>query len=222
MSRRHLTLLLLAAFAGGAAMQALLHQLTPAHAGDPVDGPKTVAASSFVLNDAAGKPRAKLAFDEAGSPNLWLADKSGKWYPQLADVDAIARDKAAAVALRAAIKKLLASPEHDAPKVKVEHILIAFRGAPRIQGVTRSLEEAERLTARLLKQIQAGADFGALRKKYSDDPGPGIYPMSKDNRQRMVPHFGNVAWRLKVGEVGVAPHDRQKSPFGFHIIKRVE
>jgi parvulin-like peptidyl-prolyl isomerase len=37
----------------------------------------------------------------------------------------------------------------------------------------------------------------------------------------MVPGFGDVGWRLKVGEVGVAPNHSIDSPFGWHIIKRL-
>ncbi|MGE0552335.1 MAG: peptidylprolyl isomerase [Gemmatimonadales bacterium] len=48
-------------------------------------------------------------------------------------------------------------------------------------------------------------------------PGPDYYP-----RQGMAPAFGDVGWRLQVGQIGVAPFDPDKSPFGWHIIKRVE
>ena len=41
-------------------------------------------------------------------------------------------------------------------------------------------------------------------------------------RSGMVPAFGNVGWRLDVGEVGVAAHHRSDSPYGFHVIKRLE
>lgn len=38
----------------------------------------------------------------------------------------------------------------------------------------------------------------------------------------MVPGFGNVGWRLQPGEIGVAPYDAKKSPYGWHIIKRLK
>jgi parvulin-like peptidyl-prolyl isomerase len=41
-------------------------------------------------------------------------------------------------------------------------------------------------------------------------------------RTGMVPAFGNVGFPLKVGEVGMAEHDARNSPYGWHIIKRVE
>ena len=60
--------------------------------------------------------------------------------------------------------------------------------------------------------------MAALMKEYSEDPG------SKDNARvydvtpdaPMVEPFKNLSLRLKVGEAGLV-----KSPFGWHVIKRV-
>jgi len=41
-------------------------------------------------------------------------------------------------------------------------------------------------------------------------------------RDEMAPAFGDVGFALKVGEVGMAPYDKTKSPFGIHIIKRLQ
>lgn len=120
-----------------------------------------------------------------------------------------------------AIADLKAKPEHQDDQVKVQHILISFQGAPRMSGVTRSKEEAEKLSADVFQEIQGGADFDQLVKKHTNDSHPGIYPMTKGSRSQMVKGFGDVAWRLKVGEVGIAPHDASASPFGWHIIKRL-
>jgi hypothetical protein len=38
----------------------------------------------------------------------------------------------------------------------------------------------------------------------------------------MIPAFGNVGFALKVGEIGIASYDEQSSPYGWHIIKRLE
>jgi hypothetical protein len=122
----------------------------------------------------------------------------------------------------AAIASLEARPEHSADTIEVEHVLIAFQGAPRISGVTRSLDDAKKLAEDVWKQATSGADFSALRKQHSNDSGPGVYPMSKASRSGMVPGFGNVGWRLQVGEIGVAPYDKTKSPYGYHVIKRLK
>jgi hypothetical protein len=38
----------------------------------------------------------------------------------------------------------------------------------------------------------------------------------------MVPAFGDVGFRITVGEVGLADYDAKASPFGLHIIKRIK
>lgn len=128
-------------------------------------------------------------------------------------------------ALRAGIAKTAALDEHDAKSVQVAHILIAFQGAER-SSQTRSREEAEVLVASLAERIQAGEDFEALGKEFSNDPGGGPYVMSTDGsggypRASMATSFGDVAWRLDVGQVGVCAYDPVKSKFGWHIIKRL-
>ena len=115
------------------------------------------------------------------------------------------------------------------PGVEVQHILI---GVPhrRLQGVERTHSQAEALAPELLLRLQAGADFDELAAEHSDDkhstvyrmtqagkpPRPGIY-----RRDAMMASFGNVAWRLQVDEIGVAPFHPKKSVFGWHIIQRL-
>lgn len=135
--------------------------------------------------------------------------------------------------LRKTEQEVAQRAEESADIIEVQHILISFKDAnPRVTA-TRSREEAEKLTAGLLAKITAGTDFTGLMKENSDDPGPGVYGMSKEKTKQdsnnnimwrgdMVPAFGNVGWRLKVGEVGVAPYHGIDSPFGWHIIKRLK
>jgi parvulin-like peptidyl-prolyl isomerase len=120
------------------------------------------------------------------------------------------------------IKALMAKPELADSSITVQHVLIAFQGAPRIQGVTRSKDEAKVLAEQVWKEALGGADFKALMKQHSNDGGPGEYPMTKAGRMQMVKGFGDVGFRLAVGEIGVAPWDQAASPFGWHIIKRVK
>ncbi len=67
------------------------------------------------------------------------------------------------------------------------------------------------------KQLQAGAKFDDLAKKYSEDPGSkdkgGLY--QNVVRNQMVPAFDQVAFSLKPGEIS----DPVQTSFGFHIIK---
>ncbi len=121
-----------------------------------------------------------------------------------------------------AIAALMQKPETADSAITVQHVLIAFQGAPRIQGVTRTKDEAKALAEEVWREAMAGADFKELMKKHSNDSGPGEYPMTKQGRNQMVKAFGDTGFRLEVGGIGVAPWDAQASPFGWHIIKRVK
>ena len=95
-----------------------------------------------------------------------------------------------------------------------------------------SKEAAEKEAAALWERAAKGEDFDALVKKYTDDAHPGIYGMTASGtgdqskmifpRKGMVAAFGNVGWRLKVGEIGTAGFDAKNSPYGWHIIKRLK
>jgi parvulin-like peptidyl-prolyl isomerase len=115
-------------------------------------------------------------------------------------------------------------------KVTVQHILISFKGKTK-KPVTRKKAEAEALAKSLMERIAKGEDFDALVKEYTDDQYPGIYTMTNDGvpimsgthaREQMAMSFGDVAFSLAVGEVGLARYDGFKSPYGWHIIKRLE
>jgi len=133
--------------------------------------------------------------------------------------------------LRNDIKEVAARDERTDDTIEVQHLLVAHKDAG-IGGVTRSMAEAEKLTAELYAKIKDGADFDALVKEHTDDSHPGIYGMTmvgqgnrNENvyaRKGMVAAFGDVGWRLDVGEVGVAPYDSGTSPYGWHIIKRTK
>lgn len=117
---------------------------------------------------------------------------------------------------------LLARPEQDVEKVKLQHVLIAFVGATRGSESGRTMEEARALTGEVLARARGGEDFTALMKQYTYDEGPGTYTLTQDDRDDYAEHFEDVGFRLEVSEIGVAPYHRVKSPFGWHIIKRLE
>ena len=122
----------------------------------------------------------------------------------------------------------------EEPKyITVQHILIGFQGSVRGKSITRTKEEAKTLAEELLKKAKAGEDFDTLVKEHTDDSHPGIYKMANHgvpgdranrvySRGQMVPAFGNVGFPLDVGGVGMAAHDPRNSPYGWHIVKRVE
>ncbi len=117
-------------------------------------------------------------------------------------------------------------------RVVVDHILIGVTN-PRM-AVRRSIQEAHDIAYDLLEKIQAGADFQELKRKHSDDPPPGGPYTMLDGNQRANPQqaiflrsmmakaFGDVGFSLAVGDVWIADYDPTTSPFGFHIIKRIE
>ena len=124
--------------------------------------------------------------------------------------------------MRASIAALQQRAEQPAEQIAVQHVLIAFQGAPGTSRVKRSQQDAERLAADVLARARSGEDFTLLMKRYSDDDGPGIYAMTRTTREKMVQGFGDVSWRLAVGELGVAAYDKANSPFGWHVIKRLQ
>ena len=103
---------------------------------------------------------------------------------------------------------------------QIKHILIGWKGTdqdPRADKRTKA--EAEGVVKGLLAQIKSGADFDALMKQYSEDPGSAslakAYTVSPD--ASLVIEFKQLGLRLQLNEVGVV-----ESEFGFHIMKRTE
>jgi hypothetical protein len=127
--------------------------------------------------------------------------------------------------------------EGEPSHITVQHILIGFKGSVRGKDITRTKEEAEELAKELLAKAKAGEDFLQLVIEHTDDSPPGIYHMANFGergnsrparpedmvfkRGEMVPAFGNTGFPLKVGETGLAEFDPMNSPFGWHIVKRI-
>ncbi len=115
--------------------------------------------------------------------------------------------------------------------IQVQHILVGFKGTLPGKELKRTQDEAKKLADEILSKANSGGDFDALVKEYTDDRAPGIYGMSNTGvtpqgdefpREQMVAAFGDVGFALQVGEVALAQYDPQKSPFGYHIIKRLK
>ena len=103
-------------------------------------------------------------------------------------------------------------------EVNVSHILVKTP-APGADGkVDAKAQEAARAKAEgILKQVKGGADFAALAKKESDDPGTAANGGSLGwiKRGQTVAPFEQAAFSLGKGQVS----DLVQSQFGFHIIK---
>jgi len=126
---------------------------------------------------------------------------------------------------------LVAKKADEPDVVTVQHILIGFKKTVPNKKLERTKKEAETLALELLERAKAGEDFDGLVKQYTDDSHPGIYVMTNFDmpkrggglgREAMVTRFGDVAFSLEVGEVGLAKYHYGSSPYGWHVIKRLE
>lgn len=100
-------------------------------------------------------------------------------------------------------------------QVRASHILVRAN-----MNDTAAKETAKKKAEELLAKVQApGADFAAVAKESSEDPGSkpqggdlGFFP----RKGRMVEPFAAAAFALKPGEIS----GLVESQFGFHIIQR--
>lgn len=121
----------------------------------------------------------------------------------------------------------LADPEPE--RILVAHVLVSFAGTR--TKATRTQAAAEKLAYEILARARKGEDFNKLIKDLSDDEGEGVYGLANHRispvgneyeRRKMVAAFGDVGFKLEVGTIGMSTFDPQKSPYGWHIIKRLK
>jgi hypothetical protein len=114
--------------------------------------------------------------------------------------------------------------------IEVQHVLIGFQGSIPGKLVSRSKAEADSLAIDILGRARAGEDFSHLVQQYTDDQFPGIYRIANFGvtpevgefpRNGMVRGFGDTAFSLSVGSVGIANYQASTCPFGWHVIKRL-
>ncbi len=159
---------------------------------------------------AAEAEQAQLDRDPRIAAQLRLARERVLAEARLEQIDARGADPAALE--KAALTEYRVQPEkfQTPEQIRVRHILIDSRAC-----------DAEKRIEQLLQQVRGGADFAALAREHSQDPGSagrggdlGFFP-----RGRMAEEFDNAAFALKQpGEVsGIV-----RSQFGLHLIKLEE
>jgi parvulin-like peptidyl-prolyl isomerase len=97
-------------------------------------------------------------------------------------------------------------------ELRVSHILFA---TPQGTDPAPKLKKARETLAR----IRAGADFAAVAKQVSEDPGSkpqgGDLGQPITRTSQIVPEFIEAAFKMKAGQVS----EPVKSQFGYHLIK---
>lgn len=114
--------------------------------------------------------------------------------------------------------KLKADP-HAYDIATVSHILIGLKDPADQTGQKelRTKEQALPRAKEVKAQLDAGGDFAALAKQYSDDPGSkdkgGQYKDVDINQ--WVPEFKNAALTLPIGKIS----DPVETQYGYHVMR---
>ena len=105
-------------------------------------------------------------------------------------------------ATEAAMKKVYdeaAAKQKSEEEISARHILVPTE------------EEAKAA----FKRVKGGENFAKVADEVSKDPGSKGGDLGWFTKDRMVPEFGEAAYKLKKGEIS----DPVKSQFGWHVIK---
>ncbi len=104
----------------------------------------------------------------------------------------------------------------------VQHVMVGWKDAPGAKrlndprAMKRTKADADKLASELLAKAKSGADFKQLMKESSEDPGSKDDGKPYDVEPGSPLPFSKLALRLNDNEVGLT-----KSPFGWHIVKRL-
>ncbi len=106
-------------------------------------------------------------------------------------------------------------------RIGVKHILVQYAGAKRApESVTRTRAQACLRAEEALAKLKEGMSFADAVRIYSEEPGADTREGSIGTIERadVAPAFADAAFELAIREVSAVV----ESPFGFHLILRVE
>jgi peptidyl-prolyl cis-trans isomerase NIMA-interacting 1 len=110
---------------------------------------------------------------------------------------------------------------NEPSKISVKHVLVRYAGAKRApETVTRTREEACLRAQEALTKLKDGMKFADVVGRYSDESGAATREGSIGAIERadVAPAFADAAFELQIREVS----EVVETPFGFHVILRVE
>jgi len=106
-------------------------------------------------------------------------------------------------------------------RVTVKHVLVKYAGSKRAPAsITRTREQACLRAEEALAKLHEGVSFADVVSTYSDESGAATREgtLGTIERADVAPPFADAAFELKAGEVSQVV----ETPFGFHLILRVE
>jgi hypothetical protein len=106
-------------------------------------------------------------------------------------------------------------------EISAQHLLVMYQGSKSAPAsVKRTRDEARIRAGEALDAVKHGQDFDKVVSSYTDEPGGAVRRgrLGRFTRDRMVKAFSDAAFALEVGEVSKVI----ESPFGFHVIRRLE
>jgi PPIC-type PPIASE domain len=115
-----------------------------------------------------------------------------------------------------------AAAEDERPTFGAKHLLVMYKGSKRAPDtITRTKPEARERAAEAQRKAQKkGADFGAIVREYSDEPGAAKRDgdLGTFRKGMMVPEFQDAVEAIEVGQIS----DVVETQFGYHVILRTK
>ncbi len=109
-------------------------------------------------------------------------------------------------------------PKDSLPYFNAEVEIREIVGKPKVNDLQKDI--ARQKITDIQKQLEAGADFAVLAKKYSDDPGSGSQggDLGWQKRGTFVAAFEAAIYKLEKGQTSQIV----ETEFGFHIMQLIE